>query len=98
MDSGLFYMEFPIILYSYVTCLSLLGIILMAMDKKSAKKNRYRISENQLMFISLLGGSMGILFGMLIFKHKTSKKKFYMGIPGIYTMQWVFLFFFLYFN
>jgi len=91
-------MEFGMIVYFYITILSVLGFILMGRDKKSAEDRRSRVSENQLMFISILGGSVGILIGMLIFKHKTSKKKFYIGIPGIYILQWAFLFGLLYYN
>ena len=46
-----------------------------------AEKNQWRISENTFIISGLLGGSIGILIGMVMFKHKLSKKKFYIGIP-----------------
>ncbi|PKF75724.1 DUF1294 domain-containing protein [Chryseobacterium sp. PMSZPI] len=45
-------------------------------DKLQAKKNRWRISENMLLGLSLIGGIMGAAFGMITFNHKVSKKSF----------------------
>ncbi len=84
-------------LYFYITLLSAIGFVVMGWDKNRAENRRGRTSENQLILIALLGGSAGIAFGMLIFKHKTSKKKFYIGIPGIYVLQWAVLFGILYY-
>ena len=65
----------------YIVFINLLGIILMFLDKRKAVKNRWRISENTLMFTALIGGSLGCLIGMYIFRHKTKHKKFTIGIP-----------------
>ncbi len=85
------------ILYSYITLLTLFGFLIMGWDKKKAEKQKGRTTENKLIFIAFLGGTIGIAFGMLIFKHKTSKKKFYIGIPGIYVLQWAVFFGVLYY-
>ncbi|MEF9477963.1 DUF1294 domain-containing protein [Chryseobacterium sp. RRHN12] len=45
-------------------------------DKWQAKKHQWRISENTLLGISLLGGILGAASGMIIFSHKVSKKSF----------------------
>lgn len=82
--------------FLYFTALSLVAFSFMGIDKNKAQVQKRRISEKQLIFLALLGGSIGIAFGMLIFKHKTSKKKFYLGIPGIYVLQCIFLFGMLY--
>ena len=65
----------------YIVFINLLGIILMFLDKRKAVKNRWRISENTLMFTALIGGSLGCLIGMYTFRHKTKHKKFTIGIP-----------------
>lgn len=65
----------------YIVFINLLGIILMFLDKIKAVKNRWRISENTLMFTALIGGSLGCLIGMYTFRHKTKHKKFTIGIP-----------------
>lgn len=90
--------NYGIALYIYITVFSMIGFIVMGWDKKRAKNQKSRIPENQLLMIGILGGSVGIAFGMLIFKHKTSKKKFYIGIPGIYVLQWAVLLGVLYHN
>ena len=69
------------LLANYIILINLLGIILMLLDKKKAVKNRWRISENTLMFTALIGGSLGILIGMYTFRHKTKHKKFTIGVP-----------------
>ncbi len=92
MDIQEIIINYGIGFYFYLTLLSTVGFIIMAWDKKQAENRQRRIPENQFMLLAFLGGSGGIAFGMLIFKHKTSKKKFYMGIPGIYVLQWAFLF------
>ena len=79
-------MSYGLILYYYLTLINLFGFVIMGWDKNRAEKQRGRTSENQLILIGLMGGSIGIAFGMLIFRHKTAKKKFYIGIPGIYII------------
>lgn len=54
---------------------------LMGIDKLQAIRNKYRLSEFSLLTISLLGGSIGILLGMIIFKHKIRKIKFLILVP-----------------
>jgi len=44
-------------------------------DKWQAKKHQWRISENMLLGISLIG-VVGAASGMIIFNHKVSKKSF----------------------
>jgi uncharacterized membrane protein YsdA (DUF1294 family) len=45
-------------------------------DKWQAAKHQWRVSENTLLGISLLGGILGAASGMVIFNHKVSKKSF----------------------
>lgn len=73
----------------YIMLINFLGLFIMKIDKYKAKKHRYRISENMLFFIALIGGSLGIYTGMYMFKHKTLKFKFYFGIPLIIIAQCV---------
>jgi uncharacterized membrane protein YsdA (DUF1294 family) len=44
-------------------------------DKLQAKRNQWRISENTLLGLSLIG-IIGAASGMIIFNHKVSKKSF----------------------
>jgi len=49
---------------------------LYVFDKRLAEKNKHRISENTLIFFTLICGGIGALLGMIIARHKTKKIKF----------------------
>ncbi len=55
--------------------------VLYGIDKYKAVKNRWRISEKLLLTCAFLMGSFGAVFGMKIFRHKTRKPLFRIGIP-----------------
>lgn len=59
----------------------------MLLDKHKAKKNLWRIPESRLILCALLGGSLGCLGGMYLFRHKTKHPKFTLGIPLILAAQ-----------
>lgn len=65
----------------YLILINIIGFILILVDKIKACKNKWRIKENTLLFISIIGGSIGELISMLIFHHKTKKNKFIIFIP-----------------
>jgi len=52
------------------------GLILMGVDKLSATRGYNRIPEHSFFVASLLGGFIGVVLGMFIFHHKTSKRSF----------------------
>jgi uncharacterized membrane protein YsdA (DUF1294 family) len=65
-------------------------------NKRKARKRKWRISEETLIWLSIIGGSIGALVGMSFFRHKTQKRKFILGIPAILLVQVVlFCYFFL---
>jgi uncharacterized membrane protein YsdA (DUF1294 family) len=61
--------------------------ILAGYDKYQAKKNKRRIPENTLFFFEAIGGTIGLLFAMLFFRHKTSKTSFIVKFSGILLIQ-----------
>lgn len=73
--------------FSYLILINVLGLVFMLADKRRAKKNRWRIPEARLMAVALLGGSLGILLGMHLFRHKTMHLKFSIGVPVIFAVQ-----------
>ena len=73
--------------FSYLTLINVLGLAFMLADKRRARKNRWRIPEARLMAIALAGGSLGILAGMHLFRHKTKHPKFSIGVPVIFAAQ-----------
>ena len=57
----------------YLVIVNVLSFALYGIDKKKSIKKKTRISEFQLLFISFLGGSIGSILGMKVFRHKTLK-------------------------
>lgn len=55
----------------------------MALDKFKAQKGYYRTPEKTIFMITILGGGIGTITGMYLFRHKTKKLKFTIGLPTI---------------
>ena len=75
-----------LVLY-YLLIINAAGFLLMLVDKWKAKKNRWRVRESTLLIVAALGGSIGSLAGMYLFRHKTQHLKFTLGIPLILAAQ-----------
>lgn len=71
----------------YVCILNLAGFLSMGIDKKRARQGVWRISERTLFLIAILGGSLGSILGMQVFRHKTRHRKFVIGMPVILVIQ-----------
>ena len=56
-------------------------------DKAKARRSAWRVPEKTLFLLPLLGGSVGALLGMLVFRHKTKHWYFVWGIPLILLAQ-----------
>ncbi len=74
----------------YIIIINIVSFFNFGFDKSKSRKNDHRISEMSLMILALLGGAAGALLGMVVFKHKTSKIKFTLGIPIIFILNKVF--------
>ena len=81
----------------YIIIMNIVGFASMGIDKHKAKKHVWRIPEKTLFLIAILGGSLGSLIGMQVFRHKTKHKQFVVGIPVILCLQ-VCLFGLLYYH
>lgn len=71
----------------YLLAINLLALLFYGVDKYNATKNHRRISEHSLLLLAIAGGSVGAIFGMRLWHHKTQKKKFYIGVPLILLAQ-----------
>ena len=71
----------------YALCINIFALYLMWSDKRRAKRLSYRIPEATLFAVALIGGSVGSLAGMYLFRHKTRKPLFCIGIPLILIIQ-----------
>lgn len=79
----------PILLYLLV--INLLTLFIWGYDKQMAKKNRQRISETRLLLLVFLGGIIGGIFGIFLFRHKSSKQNFLLKFTGVAVLQLVLL-------
>ena len=75
------------ILLVYLLLVNAAGFLLMLVDKIKAKKNLWRIPEATLIGVAAIGGSIGAIAGMNLFRHKTKHAKFYIGLPVILALQ-----------
>ena len=75
------------ILLVYLLLINAIGFLLMLVDKYKAKRNLWRIPEATLMGVAAIGGSIGAIAGMNLFRHKTKHPKFYIGLPVILALQ-----------
>lgn len=73
----------------YLIFINIVAFFLYGVDKYSAIKKKNRISEFQLLVCSLLGGGIGSIIGMFIFRHKTSKWYFWV-INFLFLIFWIY--------
>ena len=71
----------------YFIVINLIGFFIMWLDKQKAKKGAWRIPEKTLFIITGLGGGIGTIAGMYIFRHKTKKIGFVIGFPFITILE-----------
>lgn len=63
----------PLILLVYFLGVNLLLFVLIGMDKRAARRKKWRIPEKRLLTPGIIGGGFGGIIGMLIFHHKTHR-------------------------
>ena len=73
----------------YLLAVNVLAFALMGLDKLKARKGTRRIPEKVLFLFVILGGSVGGIIGMLLFRHKTRHWYFAVGFPAILVIQLV---------
>ena len=75
------------VLLVHLAILSLVTIIVFALDKGLAASSRRRVSEANLLWLSALGGAAGGLVGVLLFRHKSRHWRFRVLIPLALALQ-----------
>lgn len=75
------------LLWLYLFAINGIAFVTMGMDKRKARKGKWRVPERVLFTQAALGGSIGALAGMYCFRHKTRHKKFVVGMPAILVVQ-----------
>lgn len=73
----------------YLVFINALTFILFGIDKKRAKKHKWRIPEKTLLGMCLIGGFAGGFLGMQAFRHKTKHWYFY-AVTALSAVLWAF--------
>ena len=71
----------------YLLAVNLLTFVIYGIDKYKARHNHWRVRETSLLLLAALGGSVGALLAMKMFRHKTQHKKFRYGVPATLIVQ-----------
>ena len=71
----------------YGLIVNVYGLFIMGIDKRKARVGAYRISERHLWSAAVLGGALGSMAGMYLFRHKTKHIQFKVGLPVLAILQ-----------
>lgn len=71
----------------YLLVVNIAAFAVYGWDKMCAKRGMWRVPEKVLLLLAFLGGSVGAMVGMAIFRHKTLHLKFRYGVPLILILQ-----------
>ena len=71
----------------YLAAINVVTFFMYGIDKWKAKRSKWRVSEAALIWMAVLGGSIGAWLGMKAWHHKTQHKKFKYGLPLILFLQ-----------
>ena len=82
----------------YLIVINIIGFLIMFIDKQKAKKGAWRIPEKTIFIITALGGGIGTIAGMYLFRHKTQKLNFIIGLPLITILEIILAIYYLFFN
>lgn len=75
------------IFLTYLCVINIITFVTYGIDKRRAENGSWRIPEKTLLGLAVIGGSLGALWGMRSFHHKTRKPVFYIGVRAILLIQ-----------
>lgn len=78
-----------------IIIINIVTFFVYGIDKYKSKKGKWRIPENSLLGLAIIGGSIGAYLGMRIWHHKTMHLRFKYGIPFIIVMQLIIAYMFV---
>ena len=76
--------------FIYLLLINFIGFWSMRKDKLKAVTHSQRTPEKRLFLYALLGGSIGSMWGMHVYRHKTKHASFKVGMPVILGLQLIF--------
>ncbi len=72
----------------YLAFVNAVAFLVTAVDKLAAVRHWRRVRERTLMLLALIGGAGGTFAAMYLFRHKTKKPLFFIGVP-LFLLLWV---------
>ena len=75
------------IFWALIIGMNLVGFTAFALDKRASMTGGWRISEDRLLAIAFLGGSLGCKLAQMTLRHKTRKEPFKQQLNGIVAVQ-----------
>lgn len=75
----------------YIIFINIITFIIFTLDKIKAIYHKWRFKVGTLLILCFIGGSLGGLLSMYLFKHKIRKNYFTIGIPLIIIIQMLIL-------
>ena len=77
------------LLAAWLVLINVVTFVIFGVDKLLAKHPRFRqrVPEKNLLLLAVVGGSVGALLGMYLFRHKTLHRVFRVGVPVILAVQ-----------
>lgn len=79
----------------YLIIINLITFIIFALDKIYAIKKKWRYKEASLLGMCLVGGAVGGFLAMHLFRHKTKKVIFSIGVPLIIAIHLIIILWFI---
>ena len=87
MDVVEFYQKYFWLVW-YLIAINIVAFLIYGIDKAKANMNgARRVRERSLLIFALVGGSLGALVGMKIFRHKTQKLSFQAKLAVVLGLQ-----------
>ena len=80
-------MNYELYITAFLLSVNVIAFFMYGIDKWKAKKDKWRTSEATLLWLAVIGGSIGAWLGMKVWHHKTMHKKFRYGLPLIIIVQ-----------
>lgn len=71
----------------YLAAINALAFAAFAWDKRCARLGSWRVRERTLIWLALMGGSLGAFAGQQIMRHKTSKQPFRAQLSAVIGFQ-----------
>lgn len=79
----------------YYIIINLIAFFIWGVDKRRAIQQQWRIPEKWLFFFAFIGGALGSLTGLVLFRHKIRKPAFWLFctlFAGLHIMLFIYLF------